>query len=223
MEFSGNFRQEDVHHIKNPAYVVRGDSQCVVEWNEEFRILTNFTPSDIDNNQCYKLICGIWEPDWELEKKSKNLEEICKVDCPVRAKEHPSVLRNIWINSKDQCEDNIKKKVDIYIFPFQVKQVRYALHVLFDQNHSHSFMYFWERFWDKVPSGLNVFQEEFPLSYTLLNSHLKDREIPEDFKSNILKEIKQNLKGESPDLRMANINNAYKVSSCQKKIPDREK
>lgn len=194
MEFSGDFRQEDVHHIKNPAYVVRGDSQCVVEWNEEFRMLTNFTPSDIDNNRCYKLICGICEPEWEPEKKSEYLEEICKEDCPVRAKKDPSVLRNIWINSKDQRGDNIKKKVDIYIFPFLVEQDRYALHVLFDQNHSHSFMYFWERLRNRVPSNLNDFQSQFSLSYTHLNSHLKDREIPEDFKSKLLKEIKQNLK-----------------------------
>lgn len=164
MSSKDNFKQEDVHDLKNPAYVVREGEPggCVVEWNEEFRILTNFRPSDIDDKYCHQLMCGVQECE-------KGLQELCKPNCPVRGKEQPSVCRDLWINSKDQAGKDIKKKVDIYIFPFHEENVKYALHILFDKNHTHSYVYFWKRFERRFkkqfPQTMDIFREHFSSSY----------------------------------------------------------
>lgn len=180
MSSKDNFKQEDVHDLKNPAYVVREQDSggCVVEWNEEFRILTNFRPSDIDDKPCYQLICGVQE----CEDK---LQELCKPNCPVRGKEQPSVCRDIWINSKDQDGQYIKKKVDIYIFPFEEKNGKYALHILFDKNHTHAYVYFWKRFKKRFekqfPQEMDIFKKAFSSSY----EHME--------KANILKEFQEEV------------------------------
>lgn len=164
MSSKDNFKQEDVHDLKNPAYVVleRDSGGCVVEWNEEFRILTNFRPSDIDDKYCYELMCGVRECE-------DRLQELCEPNCPVRDKCQSSVCRDLWINSKDQDGKDIKKKVDIYIFPFEQENQKYALHILFDKNHTHSYVYFWKRFKKRFkkqfPQTMDIFRQDFDTSY----------------------------------------------------------
>lgn len=183
-----NFVQEDVHDLKNPAYVVlKGKSGgCVVEWNEEFRILTNFRPSDIDNKLCFELMCGVREHE-------DRLQELCKPDCPIMGGGQPSVCRGLWINSKDQDGNDIKKKVDIYIFPFEEKNEKgkddnFALHILFDKKHTHSHVYFWKRFKKRFrkqfPLTIDIFRQDFSTSY----GHMEKTEAFKEFQKEVFDE-----------------------------------
>lgn len=137
--------EDDVFKILNPTYVVKAKSQergCVVAWNEEFERLTNFTPYDIDNNSCDVLFeGGILTSDkkWKLK---------CNEWCEIRNKfetkpnESPTVIKEFWINSKDQRGSDIKRRVDIFIFPFKREDNIFTLHILLDTEIAHDRGYF---------------------------------------------------------------------------------
>lgn len=143
-------KENDVYKIQNPAYVVKAklkkegkeeeekekeekERGCVVAWNEEFERLTNFTPSDIDYKWCDRLFDGCWENNWQ---------QICIGDCPIRGMDHPVVIRDFWINSKDQRGGDIKRRVDVFVFPFKREQNIFTLHILLDTEIAHDYQYF---------------------------------------------------------------------------------
>lgn len=135
--------RDDVYDLKNPAYVVKDvvGGGCVVAWNGEFERLTNFTPSDIDYKFCHQLFRGLFQ-----HKQTKKWLEVCYEGCDLRREGKPGVVRNLWINSKDQRGGDIKRLVDVYIFPFETEDEgkinKYTLHILIDKEASRSLSYF---------------------------------------------------------------------------------
>lgn len=144
-------RQEDVEEIESPAYVVKepkkkqggeeDGSGCIVEWNEAFENLTNFVLTDIDNKPCYKLIEAV-----QQRTDTKTYVSLCLRACRFRTgndrEKSPVSLRNVWINSKDRKGNDIKRLVDILIFPFETDDNIFALHILFDKKRRHEKQYF---------------------------------------------------------------------------------
>lgn len=142
--------KEDVHNLKNPAYVVKEISESdregrrivvgsyVVAWNEEFEKLTNFMPSEISHKQCHELFRGLQECE------TNGWCEVCKKECAIREQSGPAAIRHVWFNSKDQKGENIKRLVDVYIFPFGPEgQVnKFTLHVITDRKVIRPLSYF---------------------------------------------------------------------------------
>lgn len=123
-EYKRSADEEDVWDIRNPAYVTRKDG-CMVSWNEELERLTNFKPSEIDHNICCELFKS-------YQEQSEKCVDVCKPKCIFGTPtgiNNAQVLRNIWIKSKSVREENIRRFVDIYIFPFN----KYVLHILIDR------------------------------------------------------------------------------------------
>jgi hypothetical protein len=174
---SSSVRQSDVHEINNPAYVVKAVNEggCIVEWNQQFEQLTGFRPEELDVKYCYQLIDAFEEfqdegtnyvvelgteqlPD-NADKKFTN-RRFCKAVCKKKCRYRPNdiskllpteVVRDIWIRAKDDGHKDIRKLVDIYVFPFKDDSNHaYALHVIFDRGQSHSEKYFWDRLYFPV-------------------------------------------------------------------------
>lgn len=149
------FRKADVHDIKNPAYVVANKNKHVVAWNEEFERLTNFSPYDIaPPKECYQLFEGVWE--------KKEFLQICSVNCTIRTLEsgRAGVIRNLWINSRDNRDQSIKRKVDVYIFLFEENQEKFTLHILSDKGEVHSNSYFKVLSYPvNIGTGINVLND----------------------------------------------------------------
>ena len=141
---------EDVSNIRNPAYVIKqgtnegsGDG-CIISWNKEFEDMTNFDPVEIDNSPCYEL----FESTQCREQKS-DFVRVCRKNCEFRTGTKLSVtyvLKNLWINSKLMKRHPaayIKRRVDVYIFPFVAKNHTIcALHILIDRGSVHSYEHF---------------------------------------------------------------------------------
>lgn len=141
MELTSDFKQEYVQDIKTPAYVVKtvegGKRGCVVEWNEQFERLTNFTPSEIDYKFCHELFRGI-----KYGSPQQGWVDICCENCNLRGREKPCAAKDLWINCKDQRGGEIKKLMDVYIFPFEEENNKFTLHILIDRLRAHSITYF---------------------------------------------------------------------------------
>ncbi len=134
---------EDVHDIRNPAFVVEqqevGGGKILLV-NDPFTKLTKFKKSDIKDS-CHILFEG---HQWQGKN---NYVPVCRENCEFRMGEtkEATVLRNIWIKSKLETEEIIRRKVDIYILPFVSDNKNYALHILIDKKGVHDNKYFEEK------------------------------------------------------------------------------
>lgn len=150
-----DFEQNDVHYIKNAAYVVKEPAEqegggkrvgvgCVVAWNDAFELLTNFLPRDVDEQSCFELIGGI-------KNENGHWVKICSGQCEFRIRaqkgemQRAGALRDVWINSKDRLGGDIVRLVDIGIFPFKTEGDGFALHILFDKRERHGKKYFYDK------------------------------------------------------------------------------
>lgn len=147
--------QNDVEYFENPAYLVKEPSiqgegrkegvGCIVKWNKAFEEMTNFLPLHIDNSYCHLLLEGYQETK-DKKTKDRIYIPLCSPICEFRTgtqgnfdrKATNVMVRNVWINSKDRRQNDIKQLVDILIFPFEdkvneEKTLLFALHVLFDK------------------------------------------------------------------------------------------
>ena len=128
-------KKDELYAINHPAYIVKNITKgndpvsvdvggCVISWNEKFEQCTNFMPSDIDYKYCNDLFRGIQQVrKTDPEGNMKNTwYEVCSEKCPIRIrkeeKKEPISKENFWINCKDKRGGDIKKKTDVYIFPF---------------------------------------------------------------------------------------------------------
>lgn len=148
------FAVKDVYDIKNPAYVVKQrrkgakpeEGGCIVAWNEEFERLTNFEPLDIDNMFCDKIFEGAQHLGGNTYKR------ICDPLCEYRTNakvDTTVVVREFWINSKHAKGSTygyIKRRADVFIFPFIENSRVYSLHILVDRGGVHTYRYFEETF-----------------------------------------------------------------------------
>lgn len=134
--------QSDVHYIRDTAYVVKEKEEggkiiggCVVDGNEEFGRLMNFELSELrkGNDPCYKIFDGV-------QQQGEVYVQVCHKGCGFRSKgkerEESCVIRNLWINSK-VGHIEIKRLVDVIIFPFDTEENRFTLHILIDKRKAH--------------------------------------------------------------------------------------
>lgn len=155
---SRTLKQCDVQVIKNPAYVVQQvkEGGCVVEWNEEFERLTNFKPSEIDYKYCHELFFGV-----KFDRPNNVWVNVCEKDCEFR-KSTPSevhIIEDLWINCKDTKGEDIKKKVDIFVIPFE-DDGRKNLHILINKAEAHSLPYFEQKYKEEHRSYMKRKQDK---------------------------------------------------------------
>ena len=149
-KFLKDFKEQDVHQIRNPAYVVKEehkdgcDTGCIIDCNEALVRFTNFSYEEIDKHNCHEVFASFWkDPDTKLWQK------VCGEACRLRSG-IPKVARDLWINSKSKKGEEIKRLVDIFVFPYKTEKNKFMMHIIINKNRKPINRDYFERVYAKL-------------------------------------------------------------------------